>query len=91
MQAELFAMNGDSAQAIESLRGLFEDGFSQTTLLRASPQFDNLRNDPGFISLMAEMEERVSAQRQLLAAEGMLLTPQEVRALENFDFDPFEL
>jgi len=91
MQAELFAMNGDSVQAIESLRGLFEDGFSQTTFMRATPHFDNLRNDPGFISLMAEMEERVSAQRELLAAEGMLLTPQEVRALEDFDFDPFEL
>lgn len=89
LQAQLYAMSGNSTEAIESLRGLFEDGFSEVGYLRASPYFDNLRSDPEFISLVAEMGRRVEAQRQQLANEGMLLTPQEVATLHSFDFDPF--
>jgi hypothetical protein len=35
------------------------------------------------------LEVELSAIRQHLADEGMLLTPGEVLQLENFSFDPF--
>ena len=41
------------------------------------------------MSLFAEQADK-EIIRQRLADEGMLLTPEEVLALEDFDFDPFE-
>ena len=69
LQAKLYAMGGHSAESIESLRGLFEDGFSEVGYLSMTPYFDNLQSDPGFISLVAEMDQRVEAQRERLAEE----------------------
>jgi len=91
IRAQLHAMRGDSTQAVEVLRKLFDDGYSEVDFLTITPYFDKIRDDPGFVSLIADMERRISDQRRQLIAEGMLLTPSEVAALETFDFDPFEL
>ena len=50
--------------------------------------YENVRDEPGFEALVADQEAKVGAQRQRLADEGMLLTPEQVLALENFEFDP---
>ena len=36
-----------------------------------------------------QQEAKLATQRQRLADEGMLLTPEEVLQLEGFSFDPF--
>jgi hypothetical protein len=53
------------------------------------PHWDNLRDEPEFDRVLAEMEASKAVQRQRLADEGMLLTPEEVLQLEDFSYDPF--
>ncbi len=59
--------------------------------MREFPIFDSLRSEPAFKEYLADMEASNAAYRKKLADEGMLLTPAEVMALKDFDFDPFEL
>lgn len=56
---------------------------------RKLPQYDNLRDNADFISLIAEEGAKVAAQRQRLIDEGMLLTPEQLLQLESFTYDPF--
>ena len=57
--------------------------------LRLEPHFDSLRDDADFISLIGEQEAKIAVQRQRLADESMLLTPEEVLQLQDFSFNPF--
>lgn len=88
--AALHAMRGDKQRVLTALRqDVRLGGASCFGCLHGWPQFDTLRDDPDFAELLSEIEAQVAAQRQQLADEGMLLTPEEVLALESLDFDPF--
>ena len=88
--AQLHAMSGNTDQAIAALhRAASQGGLICLWCLRTEPSFDSLRGDALYISLIAEQEAKLVAQRQRLADEGMLLTPAEVLRLEDFSFDPF--
>ena len=88
--AQLHALNGNAQQAVAALRRAAQQGGLHCLwCLRKLPQFDNLHDNADFISLIAEQEAKLAAQRQRLADEGMLLTPEQVLALENFSYDPF--
>jgi len=54
------------------------------------PHFDAVRDDPGFVAVLHDYEAAVAADRQRLADEGMLLTPEQVLQLKDFSFDPFD-
>ena len=87
--AQINAMSRDSHEAVIALRHAFEDGYLCAYCLRTFPHFDNLRDEPSFIALLAEYDAKIAIQRQGLADAGMLLAPKELLALEEFTFDPF--
>ena len=88
--AALYAMNSDTDKAVAALRrAASQGGLTCLWCLRIGPYFDGLRDDPDYISLIAEQEAKIAAQRQRLADEGLLLTPEEVLQLDDFSFDPF--
>jgi TolB-like protein/tetratricopeptide (TPR) repeat protein len=89
--ATLHALRGDTQQAMEALREDFRTRKGSCyACLHGWPHFDDLHGNPEFDALLAELDAHRAAVRQQLIDEGMLLTPDEVRALEDFDFDPFE-
>lgn len=90
LYAKILATRGDRAAAIAALRQGIRDGERCIQCYKTFPHFDSIRDDPGYHEVVAELESVLAAQRQRLADEGMLLTPAEVMALEEFDFDPFE-
>ena len=86
----LHAMSGDTQQAVAALRHAApQGGLTCTHCVRMWPHWDNLRGDPEFDRVLAEVETSKAVLRQRLADEGMLLTPEEVLQLEEFSFDPF--
>jgi len=90
--ATLHALRGDTQQVLAALREDYRGRYGSCySCLRGWPHFDYLHGDPEFDALLAEQDAQRAAVRQQLIDEGMLLTPQEVRDLEDFDFDPFEL
>jgi len=83
-------MRGEHEAALDYLRRDAENrGISSLTALTKWPEFEPLRDDPGFQALITEQEEANARWRQRLEAEGLLLTPEEVLALKDFEFDPF--
>jgi hypothetical protein len=86
--AALHAIRGDSQGAVTAVRQAMQDGFVCMPCM-SWPHFDRLLGEPDFEVLVDEMQAKVDAQRQRLADEGMLLTPEEVLQLEDFSFDPF--
>jgi TolB-like protein/tetratricopeptide (TPR) repeat protein len=90
LYAKVLATRGDTAAAIAALRQGIRDGERCILCYETFPHFDSIRDDPGYHEVVAELESALVEQRQRLADEGMLLTPTEVMALEDFDFDPFE-
>jgi hypothetical protein len=44
---------------------------------------------PEFEAIVAEIEAQNAAAIRRLSDEGLLLTPEELLALEQFEFDPF--
>jgi len=89
LYAEVRAIRGDADATVAALRQAVRDGDTCAVCIRTFPHFDSVRDDPGFVAVLAELEAKIATQRKRLAQEGMLLTPQQVMALENFDFDPF--
>ncbi|MEE8527306.1 MAG: tetratricopeptide repeat protein [Gammaproteobacteria bacterium] len=86
----LHAMSGDTQQAVAALRHAApQGGLTCTHCVRMWPHWENLRGDPEFDRVLAEVETSKAVLRQRLADEGMLLTPEEVLQLEEFSFDPF--
>lgn len=89
--ATLHALRGDTEQVLAALREDYRGRYGSCySCLRGWPHFEYLRGNPEFDALLAEQDAQRAALRQQLIDEGMLLTPEEVRALEEFDFDPFE-
>ncbi len=89
--AQLHAMSDNPQQAMAAMRrAVLPGGVNCTWCLHNYPHFDSLRGDAAFTALIAEQEAKVAAQRQRLAAEEMLLTPQQVLELEGFTYDPFD-
>ena len=88
--AQLNAISGKTEQAMTALRNAAsEGGLTCTHCLHNFPHYDSLRDDPAFNLLIADQEAKNAAQRQSLADDGMLLTPEQVLQLEEFSFDPF--
>jgi TolB-like protein len=88
LYAKVLATKGETDEAVSRVRQAVRDGHGCIQCL-GFPHFDSIRDEPGFIAARQELEARLAAQRQRLADEGMLLTPKEVMALEEFSFDPF--
>lgn len=89
LYAEVHAIRGDAGATVAALQQAVRDGDTCAVCIRTFPHFDSVRDDPGFVAVLAELEAKNAAQRERLAQEGMLLTPQQVMALEDFEFDPF--
>ena len=86
----LDAISGRNHEAIEHLlEGLSQKVANHTGFVQRWSLFDGLRGDPEFEALVEEGQARLEAERQRLADEGLLLTPKEVMALEDFRFNPF--
>jgi TolB-like protein len=89
--ATLHALRGDTEKVLAALRADYRARYGSCySCLNGWPHFDYLRGNPEFDALLAEQHANRAAVRQQLIDEGMLLGPEEVRALEDFDFDPFE-
>jgi len=89
--AALHAMNDDIEVAVSTLlEATPKGGLTCTSCLRNWPHFDSLRAYPEFEAFVTMLEARNEAQRQGLVDEGMLLTPEELLALMEFTFDPFD-
>ncbi len=88
--AQLQNMRGNKQQAIENLqRASALGGLSCAYCLRSLHHYANLQGDPAFEALVDDTEAYLVAQREKLAGEGLLLTPDEVMQLDEFIFDPF--
>ena len=89
--AALYAMSGNRKKALMELQTAAERAnvLSCIWCLRYWPHWDNLRGDPDFEALLADQEEKRSIQRQGLADEGLILTPEQLLDLENFAYNPF--
>lgn len=87
--AVIHAASGSAQEALIALRQAVDDGETCVWCLQTFPHFDNLRGEPEFAAVITEARARNSAQRQKLADENMLLTPEEVLRLKDFSFDPF--
>jgi TolB-like protein len=89
--AALYAMSGNGKKALMELQSAAESAnvLSCIWCLRYWPHWDNLRGNPDFEALLANQEEKRSIQRQGLADEGLLLTPEQLLNLDDFDYDPF--
>jgi catechol 2,3-dioxygenase-like lactoylglutathione lyase family enzyme len=88
LYAKLQGTLGDAAGAAAALKRALQDGHRCVPCL-GFPHFDTVRDDPAFVAVLAEYHEAVAADRQRLADEGMLLTPEQVLQLESYSFDPF--
>ena len=87
--ARLHAMSGETPEAITALGRAMEDGYLCAHCLRTHPHFDSLREDPDFIAVLAEYDAKIAVQRKDLTDGGFLVSPKELLALDDFDFDPF--
>jgi TolB-like protein len=87
----LYAQIGELDTAISWLQKaanqetLFRAGF-----LRRFPHFETLQGDPRFKAIVSEVYGEVEIQRLRLADKGMLLTPEELSALDEYEFSPFK-
>jgi TolB-like protein len=90
LMALFYAQHGDENQALARLQqAINSDVGICPGCLRDFHHFDALRGDPNFEALAEQVYAEVAAQRQRLADEGLLLTPEEVLRLEDYSFDPF--
>lgn len=89
--AALYVMRGEKDRALELLA---DDGsnWSRSCMrcLKTWPHFDALRGNPGFDALLVRIDTERTAQSQHLANRGLLLTPEEVLALEDSNFYTYE-
>ena len=90
----LFRISAAVGNTAEALAWLEQAAADEVLLcvpcMRRFPGFEPLWGNPRFEAVVNRVGDEYAEQRSRLAAEGLLLTPQEVLALEDFDFDPFE-
>jgi TolB-like protein len=85
------AIRGDTDRALRALRNAAgQGGLGCTHCVRMWPHWESIRDEPEFETIVSAQEARHAVQRQRLADEGMLLTPKQVKALDELAFDPFE-
>jgi TolB-like protein/cytochrome c-type biogenesis protein CcmH/NrfG len=88
--AALHAMRGENLQSLDYLiQDAENSGLSSLTALKLWPHFDGLRHHPEFQAMLAEQDKLSAHWLQRLEEEGLLMGPEEVLALQEFDFDPF--
>jgi TolB-like protein/Flp pilus assembly protein TadD len=61
--ASAYALMGNHRSALEWLRKTAEDGLPCYPLFQTDPKLDNLRNDPGFATFLAEMKSLLERRR----------------------------
>jgi TolB-like protein/Flp pilus assembly protein TadD len=89
-QAMLAVVMDRPESAITALRRAADTGYHVCgPCLLVFPHFDDLRGVPEFEAIVAEIEAQNAAAIRRLSDEGLLLTPEELLALEQFEFDPF--
>jgi TolB-like protein/cytochrome c-type biogenesis protein CcmH/NrfG len=89
LYAKLQGARNNAPGAVAALQQALREGHRCVPCL-GFPHFDTVRDDPGFVAVLHDYETAVAADRQRLADEGMLLTPEQVLQLKDFSFDPFE-
>ena len=90
VRARLHMIRGDKPAAIEALRLAAEQGgLALISVIHIEPFFDEMRDDPEFIEIVAAQEVRNRVMRDNLQAQGMLLTPKQVLELTELPFNPF--
>ena len=90
--AQAYAEAGETDKALNALRLAFEQkAINCIPCLKLEPFFDGLREETGYRQIADQLDARFARQRADLEDEGMLLTPEQVRQLANFSFDPFRL
>jgi len=89
LYAKLQGTLDNAPGAVAALQRALREGHRCVHCLRF-PHFDTVRDDPGFVAVLHDYEATVADDRQRLADEGMLLTPEQVLELKDFSFDPFE-
>lgn len=88
--AHVYVTRGEYDMALDTLRQGAAVSWLCLPCLQRDSYYDPIRDMPEFQEILADVERWARKQRDRLAEEGMLLTPEEILALENFDFDPFE-
>ena len=89
LYAKLQGALNNAPGAVAALQQALREGHRCVPCL-GFPHFDTVRDDPGFVAVLHDYEMKVAADRQRLADEGMLLTPEQVLQLKDFSFDSFE-
>jgi C-terminal processing protease CtpA/Prc len=51
-----YALTGDSAKAVARLREILDLGYHNVASIQRDTDFDSIRNDPGFLAVIAEMK-----------------------------------
>jgi TolB-like protein/Flp pilus assembly protein TadD len=88
--AAIRTLQGQSREALASLRTAAQQGeLNCSFCLKFGLYYDSLRGETGFAELLAGLDSKLAVQRQQLADEGLLLTPEQVLQMENFEYDPF--
>jgi adenylate cyclase len=88
--AQLEAIMGNVEESIAQLQMVAASGLSFClSCLRVFPHYDNLRGHPGFETLLGELDEEHARTSDRLISEGLLLYPDEIMAIEDWDFTPF--
>jgi tetratricopeptide (TPR) repeat protein len=90
MAAALEATAANKDRALEYLQEAVSSGrHPRYYWIRESVHFENLRGDPRFEALTAEILAGLGEQRRQLAEEDLLLTPEQVMGLDEYEYDPF--
>jgi len=90
LSAMINAISGNGSDAINDLSRADAQGvFYCLTCVRHWPQFSSLHGIPEFEALVAKGLAGRAVQRQRLADQGMLLTPEQVLQRRHLDYDPF--
>ncbi len=66
--ASAYSLLGDLDQAIKYLRAAAENGYPNITWFKRDPHLANLRKDPRFDQLMAELQPRYERLKALVEA-----------------------
>lgn len=81
LDAALLAdLAGDRPAALAALHGAVTAGYRDANYLRVSPLFASLRADPGFGTVLAEIEAAVGTDRARVGAAGVL--PADARDIK---------
>lgn len=70
--AEMLAVSGDAAGALDMLVQAVDRGYRDTGMLRHSPFLSDLREDAAFEAIVARMERETAAERRLVEADPAL-------------------